>query len=77
MRLMLRLLEARRVVDDGGGLFADAPQHPPMIVGESAGDDVVDDQRADHAPLVYERAREQRLQILAVSSPAVGRRGNP
>ena len=57
-RVLLRLFEDDRVVDDGGGLFADAVQEPAVVVGVAAGVDVVDREGADE-PLVEDQRADQ------------------
>jgi hypothetical protein len=61
-RIFLRLLEHDRVVDHGGGLFADAIEQAPVIVGVEVGLRRVDGQRADEAIAEDERRHERRLQ---------------
>ena len=77
VRLVLRLLETGRIEDDRGRLVGHAPQDPPMLVGKAAGDRVIDDQAADEASLESQRARQERGQLLAMRTAAVGARGQP
>src|SRR5207237_4776953 len=72
VRFVLRLLEARGVVDHRRGLLADATEDAPVLVGEAARNRVVDDQAADQTSFEDERAGQQRRQIFAVRVAAVG-----
>ena len=46
-RVLLRLLEEHRVLDDGAGLLRDAVEQPAMIVAVEGRLGVIDRQRAD------------------------------
>ena len=74
VRLVLRLLEARRVEDHRRRLLADAAEDAPVLVGEAAGDGVINHQPADQPPFERQRAGQQRRQLLAVRAAAVGAR---
>jgi hypothetical protein len=69
-RVLLRLLEQHRVVDDGGRLLRDAVEQPAVVVAVERGVDVVDRQRADEALAEHQRADERRLQAGALGADA-------
>ncbi len=57
---MPRLLVPGRVVDDGGGLLADAAKHAAMLVGEAARGGVIDHERANQPAFVGQPAGQHR-----------------
>jgi hypothetical protein len=69
---VLRLLEARRIVDDRRSLIADPAEHAAMFIREARRHGVIHDEPADQPSFERQRTRQQRHQLFAMRAAAVG-----